>query len=261
MFRTVNALILREVRFKESDRILTALTADSGKLTLAAHGALSRRSLMAAATQQLTYAELTLFEKNGRLTVREGVTKEGFAGLRQEVESFALGSYFAECLEQYAGEDQPEPELMQLGLNSLYALSEGLGSREKTKAVFELRLMAAEGYAPAEEHCAVCGRFDIRDPVFQPDEGQIVCRECRKAGRALPLTPAALEALRYVVHAPARKMLSFQLPDEDLRMLGNAAETWLLKCSDRVFPTLAYYKNLCRTAFGISPSDAESELT
>ena len=65
MFRTENALILREVRYKESDRILTVLTADAGKLTLSAHGALSKKSRIAAATQQLTYAELTLFEKNG----------------------------------------------------------------------------------------------------------------------------------------------------------------------------------------------------
>ena len=31
MYLTENALILREVRFRESDRILTALTADLGK--------------------------------------------------------------------------------------------------------------------------------------------------------------------------------------------------------------------------------------
>lgn len=146
MFRTENALILREVRFRESDRILTALTSDAGKLTLAAHGALSKKSKIAAATQLLTYSELTLFEKNGRFAVREGITKEGFAGLRQDLKRFALGCYFAECLEQYAAEEQPEPELMQLGLNCLYALSEGLRDSATVKAAFELRLMSIEGH-------------------------------------------------------------------------------------------------------------------
>ncbi|MBQ9661742.1 MAG: DNA repair protein RecO [Oscillospiraceae bacterium] len=244
MFRTENALILREVRFKESDRILTALTADAGKMTLAAHGALSKHSRIAAATQQLTYAELTLFEKNGRYTVREGVTKEGFPGLRQDLGKLALGSYFAECLEQYAGEDQPEPELMQLGLNSLYALSEGLGSCEKIKAAFELRLMTLEGYAPAEESCPVCGRGDIREPVFLPEEGQTVCRACRKAGRSLPLTENALAAMRHILHAPAKKLLAFRLTEEEQSLLSAVAESWLLHCSDRNFPTLAYYRNL-----------------
>ena len=180
MFRTENALILREVRFKESDRILTVLTADAGKLTLSAHGALSKKSRIAAATQQLTYAELTLFEKNGRYSVREGVTKEAFQGLRMDLDRLALGSYISECLEQYAGEEQPEPELMQLGLNCLYALSEGLYSAEKIKTAFELRLMTEEGYAPAGELCAVCGRSDIIEPVFVLEEGQTVCRSCRK---------------------------------------------------------------------------------
>lgn len=244
MFRTVNALILREVRYKEADRILTALTADAGRMTLAAHGALGKRSRISAATQQLTYSELTLFEKNGHLTVREAVTKEGFPGLRRELESFALGSYFAECLEMFSGEDQPEPELMQLGLNCLYALSEALGSRNKIKAAFELRLMCMEGYAPVEECCPVCGRSDIRDPVFLPEEGQTVCRDCRKAGRALPLSDASLAALRHVVHAPAKKILSFQIPDHDLTLLSEVAENWLLHCADRNFPTLTYYKNL-----------------
>ncbi len=244
MFRTENALILREVRFRESDRILTVLTADAGKMTLAAHGALSKKSKIAAATQLLTYSELTLFEKNGRFAVREGITKEGFSGLRQDLKRFALGCYFAECLEQFAAEDQPEPELMQLGLNCLYALSEGIRDAETVKAAFELRLMSVEGYAPGEEFCPVCGRADIQDPVFSPSEGQVVCRACLPHGGGLPLSEASLGALRHVIHAPARRMLAFRLPKEDEKRFSAAAESWLLRCSERNFPTLIYYKNL-----------------
>ena len=244
MFRTENALVLREVRFRESDRILTVLTADAGKMTLAAHGALSKKSKIAAATQLLTYSELTLFEKNGRFAVREGITKEAFSGLRTDLKRFALGCYFAECLEQFAAEEQPEPELMQLGLNCLYALSKGLRDIETVKAAFELRLMGIEGYAPNEAACAVCGRTDIQEPMFSLSEGQVVCRACRKTGGALPLSEASLEALRHVLHAPAKRMLAFRLPNEDGGMLSPVAESWLLRCAERNFPTLTYYKNL-----------------
>ena len=223
MFRTVQALILREVRFREADRILTALTAGLGKVTLSAHGALGKRSRIAGATQQLTYAELTLFEKNGRYTVREAVTKEGFPGLRTDLERLALGTYFAECREQYAGEGQPEPELLQLGLNCLYALSEGLAECEKVKAAFELRLAAEEGYAPEEESCRVCGRRDIREPVFLPEEGYTVCRACRQGRPGIRLSDGAFAAMRYILHAPAKKILAFRTDEESLRMLAQAA--------------------------------------
>ena len=55
---------------------------------------------------------------------------------------------------------------------------------------------------------------------------------------------SSVDALRHVVHAPARRMLAFRLPKEDAEMLSAAAEAWLLRCSERQFPTLAYYKNL-----------------
>ena len=69
MFKTVNALVLREVRYKEADRILTLLTDTDGKITVKARGALRKSSKTAAATQQLTYSEMTLFGNLGRWTV------------------------------------------------------------------------------------------------------------------------------------------------------------------------------------------------
>ena len=49
MFKTLNALVLREVRYKEADRILTLLTDSEGKLTVKARGALRKSSRTAAA--------------------------------------------------------------------------------------------------------------------------------------------------------------------------------------------------------------------
>ena len=85
MFKTVNALVLREVRYKEADRILTLLTDTDGKITVKARGALRKSSKTAAATQQLTYSEMTLFGNLGRWTVNEATVKEGFDGLRADI--------------------------------------------------------------------------------------------------------------------------------------------------------------------------------
>ena len=98
MFTTTNALVLREVRYKEADRILTLLTSTDGKITVKARGALRKGSKTAAATQQLTYSEMTLFGNRGKWTVNEAVIKEAFPGLRRDGENLALGCYFSECL-------------------------------------------------------------------------------------------------------------------------------------------------------------------
>lgn len=62
MFKTTRGLILREVKYKEADRILTILTEDMGKITAKARGALRKGSKTSAATQFLAFSELTMFE-------------------------------------------------------------------------------------------------------------------------------------------------------------------------------------------------------
>ena len=82
MFKTTRGLILREVRYKEADRILTVLTEDMGKMTVKARGALRKNSKTAASTQFLAFSELTLLDRNGFWSVSEGSTIEEFKGLR-----------------------------------------------------------------------------------------------------------------------------------------------------------------------------------
>ena len=243
MFNTTKGLVLREARYKEADRILTILTESDGKITAKARGALRKSSRTAAATQQLTWSELTLFGNRGKWTVNEGSVLEGFSGLRQDIERLALGSYFAECLEAFAVEDQPDPALLQLGLNSLYALSEKLGEPEKIKAAFELRLMCLAGFQPNVTACAVCGRQEPEDPVLRLEDGEICCRTCRRpAWDGVLLEEDALAAMRYVVAAPAKRLFSFPLEGKSLQNLSRAAELYVQAHAERRFPTLEYYK-------------------
>ena len=134
MFQTTKALVLREVKYKEADRILTLLTADNGKITAKARGALRRSSKTGAATQQLTYADMTLFLNKGKWTVNEASVIEPFEGLKGDIAHFALGCYFAECAEALSVEDQRDDALLSLVLNSLYALSRDLHDARKIKA-------------------------------------------------------------------------------------------------------------------------------
>ena len=245
MFNTVNALVLRETKYKEADRILTLMTDREGKITVKARGALRKSSRTAAATQQLTYSEMTLFGNRGRWTVNEALVREPFDGLRQDMDKLSLGCYFAECLEAVSVEDQPEPELLQLGLNSLYALSRGLYPQEHIKAAFEIRLMCLAGYTPELSACARCGSTEPEEPMLSLDNGTVCCRSCSGGmGETAALCPDSLSAMRYICSAPAKQFLSFGIGDNALLRLGSASERYLLKHTERRFSTLEYWKKI-----------------
>lgn len=246
MFNTVQALVLREVRYKEADRILTLFTKSDGKLTAKARGALRKGSKTAAATQQLTYSAMTLFGNRGKWTVNEAAIIESFDGLRMDIADFALGCYFAECLEALSVEDQPDEAMLQLGLNSLYALSRKLYPAALIKAVFELRLMCLAGYTPELGGCAECGRETPESPLLSLTSGVVCCRACQTAamGQVIPICTDSLAAMRYIVTAPAKQLFSFTIADEPMRRLSDAAEQYLLRQTERRFGTLDYWKNV-----------------
>ena len=243
MFLTTRGLILREARYKESDKILTILTETEGKITAKARGVARTRSKLAAATQLLTFSELTLFGNRGKWTVNEAATVEQFRGLRGDLERLSLGSYIAELLEAVSNEDVPEPEILQLGLNTLYALAGGLCPQKQIKAAFELRLMCLAGYTPDIDACAGCGRSDMESARLFPEHGELFCAGCRSVG-GIALTGSVMDAMRYIIGADARRVFAFQLAEPALTGLEEACEAYALYQLDRAFGSLDYYKKL-----------------
>lgn len=243
MFLTTRGLVLREAKYKESDKILTILTAEEGKLTVKARGVARTRSKLSAATQLYGYSEFTLFGNRGMWTVNEAESIEQFRPLREEIKRLALAGYICELLEAVSDEDCPEPEILQLGLNSLYALSEGICPPEQVKAAFELRLMCLSGYRPELEGCAKCGKAEMESGYIVPAHGELYCSDCPRPD-GLAVDADVIRAMRYIVGAEPKKVFSFRLDPEALRRLGQVCEAYLLYELDRGFASLDYYKRV-----------------
>ena len=243
MYINTTGLVLRETAYKESSKILTVLTAGDGKLTVSARGAIRRNSRLAAAAQLLVFSEMTLYSNRDRWTLTEARSIEQFNGLRYDVENLALGSYFAELVEAVADEDSPNPQLLPLCLNALFALSEKIKAPSYIKPAFELKLMAISGFAPLISHCSICGQKEPKRAIVDIEEGTLLCSDCSDLESAF-LSPGALRAARYIIGCEPKKLYSFSLSDEALSELSSAAERYLLAQLDRRFRTLEYYKQL-----------------
>ena len=248
MFIKTEGVVLREVVYNDADKLLDVLTGDRGLLTVRARGVRGRSSELKSACQLLTYSEFTLFENRGRLTINEAVSIEQFRKLRDDVELLSLGSYFAQAASVTAQADAPNPELLSLLLNALYALSALQKPQLLVKAAFELRLACLAGFAPELSGCAVCSseeaaRFDLT-------EGRLLCSRCSPEGGGIrmPVSPTVLAALRYICFCPPKKLFSFRVGEEALRDLSSLTEAYLMTQLEHSFSTLDFYKSL--TAIG-----------
>ena len=135
MYINTKGLVLREVVYKETSKILTVLTPDEGRITVSAKGARRKGSRIAAATQLFAFSDMTLSHNRDRWTLTEAQCIESFSGLSDELERAALGAYFCELLEAVSDE-APNPEILSLGLNALYALGQEKKPEAIVKAAF-----------------------------------------------------------------------------------------------------------------------------
>ncbi|MCI2105146.1 MAG: DNA repair protein RecO [Intestinimonas sp.] len=238
-------LVLRETEYKDADKILTVLTREGGKRTVRARGCRRRGSRLTAAAQLLVWSDMTLFEYRDRYTLNEADALDQFLGVRSDLDRLALASYFAEVTEAAAEEGRPDGALLSLILNSLYALDRLKKPLPLVKAAFELKLLCITGYEPLVDACAVCGTPEPEQPRLSLGEGVIHCAACRVGrGISLPLDASALAAMRHIVLGNPKRLFSFELEKESLRLLSDACQAFLLTQMDRGFRTLDFYRRL-----------------
>ena len=247
MHITTKALVLRGVDYKESDKILTLLTSDMGKLTASARGCRKKGSSIAAGCQLLCWSEMVLYEYQGRWVVKEANTDRQFRGVREDLEKLALACYLAEVTEVLAVEGLPSPELLSLILNSLHGLEKLNKPQLLIKAAFELKAMCLAGYEPLLDGCAVCGTETPADPRFHLREGVLHCAPCRGEvgdGISMPLDEAGLKAMQHIAWGDPKRLFSIAMGEESLKRLSDLTEAYLHTQLERGFHTLDFYKSI-----------------
>lgn len=244
MHYKTEGIVLRETEYRDSDKLLTVLTKDYGKITLKARGVRRNSSTLKGACQLLAYSEFTYQDYGGYFTVTEAECREMFQELRSDIERISLAFYFAQVADAVSEEDYPNPSILTLLLNSLYALARLQKPQTLVKTVFEWRMACMAGYTPDLSGCAVCGngfpdRFDVSN-------GVLLCFGCAAPsdGIRMPIRTASLAALRYLISCGEKKIFSFSLGSEACGELSSLSETYLMTQLERSFSTLELYKSL-----------------
>lgn len=245
MYLTIRGVVLRVSDYNDRDALLTVLTQKYGKLTVKARGLRWKNSPLTAVCQLLAFGEFTVFEYRGQYTINEAHVLNLFQGLRADMESLALASYFAQVAEVLSQEDYPTPELQSLLLNCLFALAELKLPFAQVKAVFELRAACLAGFTPDLVGCHVCGsqeptRFDLSSGLLECEN----CRDASSSGIRMPVTPSVLEAMRYISFCDPKKLFAFRLPEQELTRLSSLTEGFLSTQLERSFSALDFYKSL-----------------
>ncbi|RMF90449.1 MAG: DNA repair protein RecO, partial [Nitrospinota bacterium] len=201
LYRTP-AIILRNRKIGDADRMITFFSPTQGRGTAVARGAGKPRSRFGGSLQPLTLVQLIYFAREtsslGRISAAD--ITHSFQSLRDDWEKTKAALYLVELVEKFTAEGEQNPSLFSLFLQMLYRLeATENGKCDPLLRIFEIRLLATVGYGLLLDRCASCGQGgDTRKhQAFSPSQGGWLCRTCRgKVPDARPMTAGTLRFLQ-----------------------------------------------------------------
>jgi DNA repair protein RecO (recombination protein O) len=180
---TTDALILRTYTIGESDRIVVFLTRDRGKKRGVAKNARASRRRFGGALEPMTCGRVAYRERERRDLVHLSYVEPTRSPLTA-VDRDALGyvGYFAELIDEWAPEADPNEPLFRLGTSVVEALAAGVAVNPLAR-YFEYWVLRLQGvYQPDPRASDAARAFLARARVCSP--------------RALADVPASPEVLR-----------------------------------------------------------------
>lgn len=240
---TTKGLIIREQTIGESDRLVTLLTADLGLIRAFVRRAKTIKSRSLSSTSLFVYGDFTIYKGKDAYVIDNAFPIEVFFNLRSDIEKLSLAQYFAQLTYHLATEDQPAPETLRLVLNALHLLCKGNKNIKIIKAAVELRMLCLGGYMPNILACYRCGTYESDVMFFDIEEGCIYCKDCFR-NNALTAPLGVISAIRFICLSDIAKVFSFNLSDENIDILCDIAEKYLLSRVDGRLTTLEFYKSI-----------------
>jgi DNA repair protein RecO (recombination protein O) len=178
------AIVIRARDYSESDRIVTLLTRDFGKLSGIAKGAKASRRRFERKLEPFSHVTLYFRRRpHGQLVfiTRAERGENPPPELEDDLGKIALGSYMIELADALTTEEAEAAEAYLVLANALETLGRGAAATALRQA-YELRMLSAAGFGLEFARCRVCSRVPEAEDgavYFVVSRGGIVCVRCR----------------------------------------------------------------------------------
>ncbi|WP_339136229.1 MAG: DNA repair protein RecO [Candidatus Electrothrix sp. GW3-4] len=245
-------IVLKNVDFGESDRIVTLYSPDRGRFAAIAKGAKRSQKRFVNKLEEFSLLDISFrpARHNNLHFLSEAELKEAFLTLRTHWQRYCVAMLANELVLRFTGEHDPDRRIFSLLHWLLESLHHG-ASPLPTAVFFHLHLLNASGYRPKLEHCAICSCLPAKNRklsfALQPGNGTLICSRCSdNAGYSrFTLSLQSLKFLQTAQGMATRQVHRLQMPEnvasECLYVLYSYSK-YLLQCDIHSWSFLAHIR-------------------
>ncbi len=238
----VKGIVIKEIVYKETDKIITLMTDKLGKISCMAKGAKKNNSPLLASSQFLVYSEFLLYKGTSFYHINSAEMLESFYSLKTDYEKLEKAYELTKALNKVAYENEDSEELLSLYLNTLFVLSKKEKEYRFIQSVFKLKSMCLIGYSPHLYICSKCSKQtvskeNIIPTYYDKTSNSCECISCYEkskkeegyvGSRYRQISDAVLIAILYIISSPIKKVFGFELKEKELKEFEIFANTFFI---------------------------------
>jgi DNA repair protein RecO (recombination protein O) len=218
LFEKCEAIVIRATDYGETNKIVTFFTREWGKVAAMARGAKKPSSRLSAVTQLFTYGYYLIQRSRGVGVLHQGDIIDSMRATREDIFTAAYASYIVELTDKITEEQQRNPYLFELLLQTLQYMNEGRDLEILTR-IYETKMLSVMGVPPKLDYCSVCGRTEGKFS-FSIKEAGFLCHRCEQYDpHRIPLSAAAVRLLRLFYYMDLSRLGAISVKEETKKEL------------------------------------------
>ena len=197
MIRKIEGIVISEIDYKESSKIINILTPEEGILGIIARGTKQVKSKLSGVTSKLTYGYFHInYRENGLSNLIEVDIINHFKNIRKNIDLMSYSLYLLELAEKVYKHDN-DKNIYEMLIASLNKIDDGYDYQVITD-IFELKMLDFLGIRPVIDECVNCGNKD--DIVtISSYRGGYLCKNCCQGEAIVNIKTVKLLRMFYYV--------------------------------------------------------------
>ena len=240
MIKKIEGIIVSEVDYKESSKIINVFSPTEGIIGVLARGTKKVKSKLSGVTSKLTYGYFHVnYKENGLSTLIEVDIIDGFKNIRRNIDMISYASYLLE-LSNMAYKHSMNSEVYNLLIASLKKIDECYDYEVITN-ILELKLLEYLGIKPVIDCCVNCGcKDDI--VTISSYKGGYLCKNC--AHDEVIVNIKTIKLLRMFYYVDINKISKLDISDIIKKELDRFIDDYYDRYSGLYLKSKQFLKNL-----------------
>lgn len=242
MIKKVEGIIVSEIDYKESSKILNILTKENGLIGVIARGSKKMKSPLSSVSTKLTYGYFHLnWHENKMSTLIEVDIINNFKNIRKDIikTSYAL---FQLELSSKVYKHENNDNIYNLLINSLIKIEENLDPQVITN-ILELKLLEYLGIKPVIDKCVVCG--NTKDIVtISSYKGGYICKNCLTNDNIV--TTKTIKLIRMFYYVDISKITKLDITEKVKQEINTFIDDYYDRYSGLYLKSKAFLKELTK---------------